>query len=158
MAKKNIEIPNIEEEKKLNAIAENSSDEITLRGRKWRIKWIRNGTKRKVTDIILTEKEELKVGAKCVAALLLNSFWKIWLFYGLLWRWFYYVEEYSDAELRDVVSQCKKKLQAEDYCVLTILLNDMKDTVMMMTREEAERIRRGLSSGRHGTSGKNTES
>lgn len=156
MAKKNITQPSIKDEILLNDIAEAEKDVVVLRGNKWRIGWLRNGTKRKITQIFLKEKQEDKVGAKCVAALILNGYWKINLFYWFLWRWFYYVKQYSDIEMLPVVEMCKKKLQVTGYFVLTILLTGIKDTIMMMTREEAERSHRGASTDRPGTSEKST--
>lgn len=156
MAEENISQPEKEYEILLNDIAESGKDTIELRGKKWRIGWLRNGTKRKITQIFLKEKREDKVGSKCVAALILNGYWKIKFFYWFLWRWFYYVKQYSDVEMIPVVHMCKKKIQVTGYFVLTILLTGIRDTIMMMTLEEAERSHQGASSDRHGTSEKST--
>ena len=55
--------------------------------------------------------------------------------------------KYSDEDLAPVILACKKKeeLQAHQYLLLTMLLIEMRDTMMSMNREEAERIRQGLS-------------
>ncbi|WP_052340671.1 hypothetical protein [Bacteroides sp. 14(A)] len=91
--KKTVEEATTEQEKALNSIVENKKDIVKIRGRKFSISWMRNRTRRKVTDIFLEEKEEDKVSAKCAAALVLNGYFKIKFFYWLLWRWFYYVKQ-----------------------------------------------------------------
>lgn len=133
--------PEKTDEKELNSIVEDKADTVTLRGRKWKVKWMKNGTKRKVTDILLTEKDELKVTTKCVAAMLLNGYWKIRFFYWILWRWIYYVKQCDESELLGVLEVCKKKVQLTEYYINTILLTELRDTIQGMTREEAERIR-----------------
>ena len=158
MAKgKTINQPNKEEEKLLNDIVENRKDEIVLRGRKWKVGWMHNRAIRKVTDIQFYEKDERKVSSKCAAALLLNGYWKILFFYWFLWRWFFYVMQYSDRELIPVIALCKKKVQVEEYCAVTMLLTEMKDTIMMMTREEVERIRQESFMAQRGRSVKSTD-
>lgn len=146
----------IEQEKALNEIVENKKDVVEIRGRKFRIGWMRNRAKRKITDIILEEKYEDRVSAKCSAALILNGYFKITFFYWFLWRWFYYVKQYSDKELMPLVELCKKKVQLEDYCLITIYLTEMRDTIKSMTREEVNRIRQESFMAQRGRSGKST--
>ena len=154
--KKTVEEATTEQEKALNSIVENKKDIVKIRGRKFRISWMRNRTRRKVTDILLEEKEEDKVSAKCAAALVLNGYFKIKFFYWLLWRWFYYVKQYSDKELLPLVDMCKKKAQLEDYFLITIYLTEMRDTIKSMTREEVNRIRQESFMAQRGQSGKST--
>lgn len=157
MAKaKKIEQPGLDAERELNDIVNNSKDIVTIRKRKWKVGWMRNRAKRKMTDILLNEKEDDKVNSKCAAALLLNGYFKIFFFYEILWRWFYYVKQYSDEELLPVIELCKKKVQVEAYCATTILLTEMKDTIMIMTREEVSRIRQESIMAQRGRSEKNT--
>lgn len=139
--KKAVNPPTEKEEALLDSIVENSKDTVEIRGRKWHVEWMRNGTKRKVTHIMLTEKEDDKVNSKCAAAIVLNGYWKILFFYWFLWRWFFYVMQYSDEELLPLIETGKKKVRVEGYCACTILLTEMKDTVKSMTREEVNRIR-----------------
>lgn len=130
-----------ENEKELNAVVENIKDEVKIGRHTWKVGYLRNGTKRKITDILVSEKEEDKVTAKCAAALALNGFFKIRLFHWILWRWFYYIHEYTDKDYLDIISLCKKKVGVEDYCVAIIYLTEMKDTIKIMTREEVNHIR-----------------
>ena len=106
--KKTVNPPTEKEEALLDSIVENSKDTVEIRGRKWHVAWMRNGTKRKVTHIMLTEKEDDKVNSKCAAAIVLNGYWKILFFYWFLWRWFFYVMQYSDEELLPLIETGKK--------------------------------------------------
>lgn len=157
MAKKKVvEEATIEQEKTLNSIVENKKDIVEIRGTKFSIGWMRNRTRRKVTDIFLEEKDEDKVSSKCAAAFVLNGYFKIKFFYWFLWRWFYYVKQYSDKELMPLVELCKKKAQPGDYFLITIYLTEMRDTIKSMTREEVSRIRQESFMAQRGQSGKNT--
>lgn len=52
----------------------------------------------------------------------------------------YYVAQYDESELTEVVTEGKKKVDAESYYLNTILLTGMKDTIMQMTRKEVEQF------------------
>lgn len=147
---KKITQPTEEDEKLLDAIAENSKDYVEVRGRKWGVRWVRNRAKRKVTHIMLTEKDEDKVVYKCAAALRLNGYFKITFLYWFLWRWYYYVRQYSEGELVPFLNLCKKKVPVEGYLIATMLLTGIKDSAMNMTREEAGRILRARSGEQRG--------
>lgn len=72
------------------------------------------------------------------AYIILNSFWKIKLFHGILWRWFYYVKEYNYLDLMEIVETGKKKIQLIPFLTAMASLETMKETKMMMTRKEAK--------------------
>lgn len=154
---KEIKQPTVEDEKLLNEVIENNPDELEAFGRKWKIGYLRNGTKRKVTNILMREKQEDKVSSKCTAALLLNGYFKIFFFYWILWRWLYYIKQVGDEELLPIMEYCKKKVDVESYCLVTIYLTEMRDTIMTMTREEVRHFlqeRRGV---QHGASEKSIQ-
>ena len=154
---KEIKQPTVEGEKLLNEVIENNPDELEAFGRKWKIGYLRNGTKRKVTNILMREKQEDKVSSKCTAALLLNGYFKIFFFYWILWRWLYYIKQVGDEELLPIMEYCKKKVDVESYCLVTIYLTEMRDTIMTMTREEVRHFlqeRRGV---QHGASEKSIQ-
>lgn len=138
-----------DQEKKLNEIVENKPTEVKVRNRTFNVRWLRNATIRKLTDIMLAEGDESKVSCKCAAAIALNECFKIKFFWWFLWRWFYYVKQYYDAELFPLIETAKKKLPVGDYYTNTILLIGMKDTMMNMTRKEAKVILQELSSEQH---------
>ena len=58
----------------------------------------------------------------------------------MLWK------KYTDTELTDIIAICKKKVESQklEYLSATMFLTGMKDTIMTMTRKEAERILQGL--------------
>ena len=131
--------PNIEHQKKLNNIIEDSSDAVFIRGKLFKIKWIKKGVIRKITNEILTCEKEDELSAKCASLVLLNNYWKILFFHWIYWRYLW--RKYSDEELLEIFIVAKKKvdLQTQAYLTNTIYLIGMKDTIMTMTREEAER-------------------
>lgn len=137
--------PNTDEQRELNNVAENKATEVKVRNRTYKLRYMRNCTIRKITDIMLSDEDDSKVSSKCAAAMILNGFFKIHLFYWFLWRWFYYVMQYMEYELHPLIEEGKKKVRAEDYYINTIFLIGMKDTMIAMTREEAERFRQELS-------------
>ena len=138
---KEIEQVNDEQQKKLNAVVDDSVDIVYVRGKKVRVKWMRNYAIRKVTDILLGDHgHENMVNCKCAAAMVLNGYWSIKLCWWLLWRWYYYVKQYRDSELSELIEVGKKKVDVESYYLTTTYLTAMKDTMMAMTRKEVERF------------------
>ena len=133
--------PDQESEARLNAILEAQGEDVALGNGSVRVGWLRAGTIRKFTDIMNDKKHDAsKVNAKAVACIVLNGYWKIRLFWWLVWRWYYYVRQYHEAELTPVIEAGKKKVPVEAYLVNTISLTGMRDTMMQMTKEEVERI------------------
>ena len=121
MTKKNdITLPTPEDERLLNDVLEDSVDYVEVRGKK--------------------SGNDDKISCQCAAAIILNGYWKIKFFYPFLWRWFFYIKQYGDHELMKVIAVGKKKIPVEDYLTATIYLSAMKDTMMTMTKEEAEHI------------------
>ena len=72
----------------------------------------------------------------------------------MLWK------KYTDTELTDIVVIGKKKveLQKLEYLNATMFLTGMRDTIMTMTRKEAERILQELRQEQHLQTEKNTQS
>lgn len=143
--------PTIEEERLLNSVVEDEVSRVDVRGTTYKLKYMRNATIRKITDVMLKDGDDSKVSSKCAALMVLNGYFKIKFFYWFLWRWFYYVKQYLEIELHPLIDEGKKKVRAEDYYINTIFLIGMKDTMIAMTREEAERFRQELSSGQRTT-------
>ena len=71
--KKTVNPPTEKEEALLDSIVENSKDTVEIRGRKWHVAWMRNGTKRKVTHIMLTEKDSVLLLVLVALVLLRNA-------------------------------------------------------------------------------------
>lgn len=152
-----IEQPNIEAQNELNSILENLTDYASIRKRVYRIKWLHAGTVRKISRIMLKEGNDAKVNYQTAACIILNGFLKIKFFYPILWRWFYYVKQYSEADLTEVLAIGKKKIPLESYYMNTILTTGMTDTMMAMTKKEVYSIRQGQGTAQHGTTIRNTD-
>ena len=133
-----MEQPNNNTQKRLNDILENGKDTVEVRGKKFSIGWIKKGVIRKLTNTILTCEKEDELSARCASLVLLNNYWKILLFHPIYWRYLW--RKYSDEELLDIFLVAKKKVdsQTRAYFTNTIYLIGMKDTIMTMTKKEAE--------------------
>lgn len=141
-----IEQPQIEDEKLLNEVMEDSVDVVSIKNtnKKYKIGWLKKGTMRKISSETLKDGEDDALSAKTAALVILNNYWKIKFFYPILWRWFFYIKEYSDEQLSDIIAVGKKKVPYIQFLTNTILVTGMRDTIMTMTKKEAERIRQGL--------------
>lgn len=142
MAKeKKITQPTIDDERELIATELDKPVKVRIGKREYKICRLRNWVIRKITDIVLNEEDDRKVTAKSVAAILLGRYWKIKLFYWIVWRWIYYVVEWDEVDMREAVETAKKKVAVEAYLLNTMCLTEMKETTMMMTRAEVNRFR-----------------
>ena len=156
MAKKNvkpIKEATREDEKLQMSVRQNWAEEVEVRGRKFKVRWMHPATTEWITTLMLRDGNDRKVIAQAAALIVLNGFWKSHLFYWLVWRWFYYVRQYNASELEPVIQTAQKKTQQEvamAYLNDTMLLTALKDTAKQMTKEEAERTLQELRSGRDG--------
>ena len=148
--------PTREDEQTLNDILEATPSYVEVRGKKWKVTDLYNGTKRKLSSIMVSDKEDDTVTCKCAAAMWLNGYWAISLLYWIVWRWFFYVRQYRDDELIEYIAECKKKVGVEGYVIATTLLIGMKDTIMTMTRAEVERFQAAQLSAQLSQSQKST--
>lgn len=123
-----------------NSIVENEADYVSLRGKKVGIKWIRPGTQRKLSNTMLKYKEDDTLQHRCAAICVLNSFFKILLFYPILWRWYFFVKEYSASEMYEIFEVSKKKVQQESSLKNMVLLIGVRDTLRQQTMISVESI------------------
>ena len=131
MAKKKLEQPSLDSERLLDEILGDSVELVSMRGRKksYPVRWMKPGTMRKLTHIMLAKDN--------AALIILNDFWKIKFLYPILWRWFFYIKQYTDDELFPIIAAGKKKVPAKNFFMNITLLTEMKDTIMIMKKEEA---------------------
>lgn len=141
--KKKVTQPDAAAERELDSIIRDGADFAELRGRRVKVRWLGYFAIRKLSEVMVDSKDERSVACKCAAAIRLNGYWGIRLWWWALWRWYFYVRQYSEAELLPLIELSKKKVPLETYLTATIYLTAMKDTVMQMTRKEAETILRG---------------
>lgn len=156
--RKNIQQPTVEEQKRLDDVLENSTDYVTIRNRKFGIKWLHRGTLRKLTHVLHSCEKEDEVTAKCASLIILNGWWKIKMFHWIYWRMLW--KKYTDSELIDIIAVGKKKVESQklEYLSATMFLTGMKDTMMTMTRKEAEHILQGLRQEQDSQTERNTPS
>lgn len=183
MAKKIIKQPTVEEQQMLKGVTSADVSLVEVRGKAWKAEWIKNGTLDYVSRVMLGstagkaagtvadadaygsayEKDPVNVGAeenkvacKCAALLRLNGYWSIKMWYWLVWRWFYYVKQYTNDELYPYLEECKKKVPVMSYLMCTTLLTAMMDTKKQMNRAEVNRIQAEQLSAQRAALEKNT--
>lgn len=165
MAKKNkepdVRQPDQEQQKEYASLRDNSATVVHIRKKAYKLRWAKNGQIRKLSQILLlspgTEEgsssedllkdiaESSKLCCKAAAIYILDGYWKLKFKYWFLWRWFYYIRQYDDEDLKEVLETGKKKVPLQQFCVTIMSLTEAKDTLMMMRTREAERILRELS-------------
>ena len=164
MVKKPITQPSLEEEQLLEEILSgiSSPEENTaiIRNKKIHIPVLNGHARRKITAILLGKGKEECVPHKCLAAARLNGYFKIKFLWRILWRWYFYIRQYGDEELTEVIDMIKKKVPVEGYLKNTISLIEMRETMMQMTRAEVFRIaqeRKGASNGKSAKSNRGSQ-
>lgn len=155
MAKDKITQPTQSDEALLDEIARNSTDYVKVRNKRYGIKWIKAATRRRMTHLFINAKDDDNaLSCKAAALFVLNGYWAIKFRYWYLWRWFYYIRQYDEAELSELLALAKKKVQLESYYVNITLLTAMKDTAMMMTKAEVNATLQEHSTGNGAKSAK----
>jgi hypothetical protein len=66
--------------------------------------------------------------------------------YWFLWRWFYYIRQYDNVQLQEVLDVGKKKVPLEAFLKTTMSLIEARATLMTMRTEEAEHTLQELAS------------
>ena len=153
--KKYINPPTIEDERDLLSVIDNDPSEVEIRGKSFSFKLLTGFAQHKITQIMLAKGQDSKDTCKCVAAAWLNGFFSLKFLYWFVWRWFYYIRQYSEEELSEAVALIKKKVPAEQYTINTILLIGMRETMMQMNKNEVFLILRERSGVNDGNSAKN---
>lgn len=140
MKQETLEQPQERLQAALDDIMEQTPEEYTFRGKKRKMGWLSNMTVRKITHIMLKEKEEHKRNMKICAVLRVNDVfaWFRPIVYMVKWRWYTYVADLTDVEALRVVNASKKKVPLAASLIITILATAMMDTKMSMTKKEAD--------------------
>lgn len=138
-----------EQQKILEAIIGDEAEAIPVKYRKrmLKIRFIRNGTLRKVTQI-LNGHDADKIEGHCedtipyklAAAYLLNSWWGLRFLGGLRWAilWRRLQSEISWEDCSTICEESKKKVPLKAYFVTMTSQLALRDTLQQMTREEIE--------------------
>ena len=157
---KPIEEATRDDEQALVSVVENEKTEVEVRGRKMYVGWMHPATADWISSLMVKDGDDDKVLAKCAALIRLNGFWKCHLFYWFVWRWYYYVRQYTSQEMMPLFEVAQKKTQSEAgpaYLNATILLAALSTTKKQMTKKEAERTLHALRSDKDGKSPRITE-
>lgn len=93
-----------------------------------------------LTDIL----HDAKIGCKAAAIYILNGFWSLKFKYWFLWRWFYYIRQYDNSQIMEILETGKKKVPLGQFLLLSMSLTEARGIVMNMRTEEAENIRHEL--------------
>lgn len=150
-----------DDRKALLSVINNDADTVEVRGRKIRIRWMHPSTTDWISTLIVNRGEDRRLLAKCAALIRLNGFWKSHLFYWWVWRWYYYIRQYTSGELQPVFEKAFKKKASEEkeaYLNAMTYLLALDTTDKQMTKEEAGLILQGLRSDSGGRSPRSTES
>lgn len=143
MTEKKIEQPEEQFQRLLDDVLSQENTDITFRGKRHSIGWMKKGTMRKFSHVVMKEKNESKRNMKICALLLLNNKWKILFGYWVYWRWLYYACDVDEVEVLRLADVAKKKIPSVASSLLTILATGMTDVMMTMTNKEARLIQAG---------------
>ena len=160
MAKKEpiIGQPTEEQQRTYLSLRDNDPTIVGIYGtkKKYKIRWLRNGQLDKLSRLLIHKKEsdnddekkvdlldevtqDAKLACKASAIYILDGWLKLKLFYWIVWRWFYYVREYREIQLAEILETGKKKIPLVQFYYITTSLTEARGTLMMMTTKEAER-------------------
>lgn len=169
-----IEQPSLEAQMLYQSIVSNDADEVEiLRTRKkYKIRWLKNGQLVKLGRLLLHNKSEIgdkttgnaaldgiiddsKLACKAAAIYTLDGYWKLKFRYWLRWRWFYYIRQYDNIQLADLLEAGKKKVPLMQFYRTTTSLTVARDTLMNMRVEEVEATLQGLDTAQRSQTGSN---
>ena len=139
---------------------------ILRTNKKYKIRWLKNGQLEKLSRLFLHKKtidettttgsdvmdailEDNKLACKASAIIILDGYWKLKFRYWYLWRWFYYVRQYDNIQLHEILEVGKKKVPLNQFYATIMSLTEAKDSLMRMRAKEVEATLRGLNMEAH---------
>lgn len=158
--------PTLEEQRQYKSLEDNTPTEITIprTKKKYLIRWLKHCQLEYLTKLLIRKKKkdnediaeddksmldiltsDAKLSCKAAAIYTLNGLFKLHFCYWFRWRWFYYIRQYDDIQLRPILAEGKKKVPLMQFFTATTSLIGAKDTLLQMTMMEAEHILQGLS-------------
>ena len=159
-----IEQPAIDAQQIYLSLISNDAEEVGIlrTKKKYRIRWLKNGQLEKLTRLLMHKKtidekkttgsdvmdailEDSKLACKASAVIILDGYWKLKFRYWYLWRWFYYIRQYDNIQLLEILEVGKKKVPLRQFYGTITSLTEAKDTLMRMRAEEVETILQGQS-------------
>ena len=154
-----LEQPSYDEQQVYLSLINNDAEEVEIfrTKKKYKIRWLKNGQLDKLTRLLLHKKsldeqkttgsevwdeifEDTNLACKAAAIIVLDGYWKLKFRYWYLWRWFYYVRQYDNIQLRKILEVGKKKVPLKQFYMTIMSLTEVKDTLMRMRVKEVEAI------------------
>ena len=154
-----IEQPSLDAQLAYLSLINNDADEVEIlnTGKKYKIRWLKNGQLEKLTRLLLHKKtvdkdvttgsdvmdeifEDTKLACKASAIIILDGYWNLKFRYWFLWRWFYYIRQYDNIQLYKILEAGKKKVPLNQFFVTIMSLTEARDTLMRMRTKEVEAI------------------
>ena len=158
-----IEQPSVEAQRTYTSIRDNDATVVGILGtnKKYKIRWLKNGQIDRLSRLLIRKGdtddkdgkmdspldaiiEDTKIACKSAAIIILDGYWKLKFRYWFLWRWFYYIRQYDNVQLQELIEEGKKKVPLPQFLLTTMLLTGVKATLMNLRTEEAERTLREL--------------
>lgn len=140
-----VEQPGLDVQKLLSDLIDGEPEVVSVDGRKVRVGWLHKDTERRISGVMLGGGDVDKKVVKWYALVRLdrkNGFltWLLgWVWYGVYWRWLWYVKRERGTKFQmGVLSASKKKIQerSDALGLSTVLMVGAMDTMMMMARHE----------------------
>ena len=149
--------PTDEEQRDYVSLRDNDATIVRILGTKktYKLRWVKKGQLVKLSRLLVhkgdtdnADKEsddvlnmiiaDSKLACKASAIYILDGYWKLLFLYPFLWRWFYYVKQYDDIQLKDLLEKGKKKVRQTEFFIVTMSLIGAKATLMTMRAKEVE--------------------
>ena len=153
-----IEQPSVQAQRTYASIRDNDATVVSVLGtnKKYKIRWLKNGQVDKLSRLLIRKAdtdnedgkkdnaldevlEDSKLACKAAAIYVLDGYWKLKFKYWFLWRWFYYIRQYDNMQLQELLDTGKKKVPLGQFLMTTTSLIGARATLMNMRTEEAER-------------------
>ena len=151
--------PSVEAQRTYASIRDNDATVVSVLGtkKKYKIRWLKNGQIDRLSRLLIRKGEtddkdgadesplnavlsDSKLACKAAAIYVLDGYWKLKFRYWYLWRWFFYVRQYDNVQLQELLDEGKKKVPLTQFLMTTMSLTGAKVTLMSMRTEEAEHI------------------
>lgn len=153
-----VEQPSLQAQRRYASIRDNDATIVSILGtkKKYKIRWLKNGQIERLSRLLIRKGEtdnedgskdsaldaiqsDTKLACKSAAIMILDGYWKLKFRYWYLWRWFYYIRQYDNVQLQELLEEGKKKVPLTQFLLTIMCLTGVKATLMNMTTEEAER-------------------
>ena len=149
--------PSVASQKTYASIRDNDATVVPVFGtkKKYKIRWLKNGQIDRLSRLLIRKADtddkdgddspldaildDTKLACKAAAIYVLDGYWKLKFRYWYLWRWFYYIRQYDNMQLQELLEEGKKKVPLTQFLLTTMSLTGARATLMNMRMEEAER-------------------